>query len=77
MIYKCAKCGYDYSGSGDSAHVCGPVEVKGYSKTKTQWEVKFEGSFAPMVIGADSFLDAVEQAKKISDKIVYIQYLCY
>jgi hypothetical protein len=44
---------------------------------KTQWEVKFEGQFAPVIIGASSFLDAVEQAKKISDKIVYIQYLCY
>ena len=44
---------------------------------KTQWEVKFEGDFAPTIIGAASFLEAVEQARKISEKIVYIQYLCY
>jgi hypothetical protein len=25
---KCNKCGYDYSGSGDSAHVCGPVKIQ-------------------------------------------------
>lgn len=25
---KCNKCGYDWSNSGDSAHVCGPVKVK-------------------------------------------------
>ena len=24
---KCNKCGYDWSNSGDSAHVCGPVKV--------------------------------------------------
>jgi len=25
---KCNKCGYDYSGSGDSAHPCMPVNVQ-------------------------------------------------
>jgi len=25
---KCDKCGYDYSNSGDSAHVCFPVNLK-------------------------------------------------
>ena len=25
---KCSKCGYDWSNSGDSAHVCGSVKVK-------------------------------------------------
>jgi hypothetical protein len=25
---KCDKCGYSDNGSGDWAHVCGPVEVK-------------------------------------------------
>jgi hypothetical protein len=44
---------------------------------KTQWEVKFEGAFVPIIIGAGSFLEVVEQAKKISEKIVYIQYLSY
>jgi hypothetical protein len=24
---KCNKCGYDWSNSGDSTHVCGPVKV--------------------------------------------------
>ena len=24
---KCFKCGYDWSNSGDSAHVCGPVNM--------------------------------------------------
>jgi hypothetical protein len=28
MFGKCAKCGYDSSNSGDTAHVCGPVEIK-------------------------------------------------
>jgi len=25
---KCVKCGYDDNGTGDTAHVCGPVEYK-------------------------------------------------
>lgn len=25
---KCDKCGYDDKGTGDTAHVCGPVKVK-------------------------------------------------
>ena len=27
---KCDKCGYDDKGTGDWAHVCGPVEIKTY-----------------------------------------------
>lgn len=27
---KCEKCGYDDKGTGDFAHVCGPVTVKTY-----------------------------------------------
>ena len=27
-IYKCPKCGWDDSGSGDTAHICGPVNIK-------------------------------------------------
>ena len=25
---KCDKCGYDDNGTGDTAHVCGPIELK-------------------------------------------------
>ena len=25
---KCDKCGYDDKGTGDTAHVCGPVNIK-------------------------------------------------
>jgi hypothetical protein len=25
---KCDKCGYDDKGTGDTAHVCGPIELK-------------------------------------------------
>ena len=25
---KCDKCGYDDKGTGDTAHVCGPVQIK-------------------------------------------------
>ena len=34
-INKCVQCGYDYSGSGDSAHVCNPkpkVATSGFTK---------------------------------------------
>jgi hypothetical protein len=27
-MMRCNKCGYDWSNSGDSAHVCGPVVVR-------------------------------------------------
>ena len=30
---KCEKCGYSDNGTGDWAHVCGPVKVKHYSNT--------------------------------------------
>jgi hypothetical protein len=38
---------------------------------KTAWLVKYE------VIYADTFLEAVEEAKLISEKIVSINYLAY
>ena len=25
---KCDKCGYDDKGTGDTAHVCGPIKLK-------------------------------------------------
>ena len=25
---KCNKCGYDDNGTGDTAHVCGPIKIK-------------------------------------------------
>ena len=25
---KCDKCGYDDNGTGDTAHVCGPIKIK-------------------------------------------------
>jgi hypothetical protein len=43
----------------------------------TQWEVKFEHALAPVIIRASSFLEAVELAKSISEKIISIQYICY
>jgi hypothetical protein len=43
----------------------------------TQWEVKFEGKFTPVIIKAGSFLEAVEQAKLMSEKIISVQYICY
>ena len=43
---------------------------------KTQWEVKFKGKFLPSIISAGSFLEAVEEAKKISEEIIFIKYLC-
>lgn len=44
---------------------------------KTQWVVKYEGKFAPVVIEASSFLEAVEKAKETSEKIISVSYLCY
>lgn len=35
-IYKCTKCGWDDKGSGDTAHICGPVSIKGYKKPEVQ-----------------------------------------
>ena len=32
---KCNKCGYDDNGTGDFAHVCGPIEIKKTVKTNT------------------------------------------
>ena len=44
---------------------------------KTMWEVKFEGRTTTTVLSASTFLEAVAQAKAISEKIVYIVYLAY
>ena len=44
---------------------------------KTIWSVKFVGKTFPVTISATSFLEAVEEAKKISEKIVSITYLAY
>lgn len=43
----------------------------------TIWSVKFEGKIFPVNIKAPTFLDAVEEAKKISEKIISIEYLAY
>jgi hypothetical protein len=44
---------------------------------KTLWEVKFEGRTTTIVLSASTFLEAVEQAKAISEKIVSVSYLAY
>jgi uncharacterized coiled-coil protein SlyX len=36
IIYKCTKCGWDDKGTGDTAHVCGPVSIKGYKPHEVQ-----------------------------------------
>lgn len=35
---KCDKCGYDYFNSGDSAHVCGPIEFESKIKGLTDFD---------------------------------------
>jgi hypothetical protein len=42
---------------------------------KAFWEVKFEHKLTPMLVRADTFLEAVEEARKISDKILHITYI--
>jgi hypothetical protein len=44
---------------------------------KTAWVVKYEGKITQEVIYADTFLEAVEEAKLISEKIISINYLAY
>jgi hypothetical protein len=46
-------------------------------KIKTLWSVKFEGRTFPVTIAAETFLEVVEKAKKVSEKIVSISYLAY
>jgi hypothetical protein len=46
-------------------------------KIKTLWSVKFEGKTFPVTIAAESFLEAVAKATKMSEKIVSVQYLAY
>lgn len=54
------------------------IQVRKQEQTmKTQWEVKFAEKFLPTIVSADSFLEAVEEARKISEEIVSITYLCY
>ena len=43
----------------------------------TIWSVRFEGKTFPVNIKAITFLDAVEEAKKISENIISIEYLAY
>lgn len=43
----------------------------------TTWSVRFEGKILPVAIKAPTFLEAVEEAKKISEKIISIEYLAY
>ncbi len=39
---KCNKCGYDWSNSGDSAHVCGPLNPMQMSKPPKSWYIVYE-----------------------------------
>lgn len=43
----------------------------------TIWSVKFKDKILPVNIEAPTFLDAVEEAKKISENIISIVYLAY
>ena len=36
---KCDKCGHDDHGTGDTAHVCGPVQIKKTNMTENNNEV--------------------------------------
>lgn len=44
---------------------------------KSWWSVKFKGKTFPVNIQAYTFLEAVEEAKKISEDIISLQYLAY
>lgn len=39
---KCTKCGYDDNGTGDTAHVCDPVDVAPTSDPKTRFDLEQE-----------------------------------
>ena len=43
----------------------------------TMWLAKFKGKTFPVTIKAPTFLEAVEEAKKISNDIISIEYLAY
>ena len=53
---KCEKCGYSDNGTGDWAHVCGPVKVKHYSNTNNP--IDFPKS--------DGMKERIEQGKEPS-----------
>jgi hypothetical protein len=44
---------------------------------KAMWDCKFEDMIFPQIVRADTFLEAVEEARKISEKIISIVYLAY
>lgn len=44
---------------------------------KTLWEVTFKGRFAPVIVKADTFLDAVAEASKMDGEIIAVAYLAY
>ena len=63
---KCNKCGYDWSNSGDSAHVCGPVKVKQQEQGEpVAWRVnpRYEDSD-----GFFDFTDSNETAKELESR---------
>jgi hypothetical protein len=41
------------------------------------WEVKYKGGFAPKIVEAATFLEAVAKASESSSEIISVSYLCY
>jgi hypothetical protein len=56
---KCNKCGYDYSGSGDSAHVCIPVNAQ-----QRTWVGLTDEQRDEICLGDESIARAIEAKLK-------------
>ncbi len=59
---KCNKCGYDWSNSGDSAHVCGPVNFPSVKAAKE--EVKQHVKYYNEMMGEPTTYERVIECAK-------------
>ena len=64
---KCDKCGYDDKGTGDWAHVCGPVKVKLVEEFD-----RFEEHMAEEILSQDSKIQQfAAQADEYSEQTIH------
>jgi hypothetical protein len=56
---KCDKCGYSDNGTGDWAHVCGPVKVKSYEEVD-----RFEEQIAKEILAERNVVNLEEFRRK-------------
>lgn len=63
---KCEKCGYDDKGTGDTAHVCGPVQIKTKPVESVRTIYQFQNKILRLMVEKQKQIAGIEALLKMS-----------